>query len=73
MAEYISVPTAWGDLTFDLDRPSVFKGQVFNTYEEARAEMKTLDARCFPLLRRTSEGYWAILVHSQKRVEQHPA
>ena len=70
MAEYVSVATPWGDLTFDLDEPLLFKGQVFNTYEEAHAELVTLDARSFPRLRQTSEGKWAILVHSQKREER---
>lgn len=70
MAQYISVPTQWGNLTFDLDRPRVFKDRVFRTESEAHAELATLDERCYPLLRRTDAGEWVILVHSQERRDE---
>lgn len=67
MSEHILVPTPWGDLTFDQERPARFDGQAFPTYDEAQAALATLDKRCQPFLRQTSEGYWAIL---QERPEE---
>jgi len=67
MPEYIQIPTRGGYLTFDLDRPALFQDQVFNTKEEAQATAATLDERSLPLMRPTSAGKWAIVVHSQER------
>lgn len=66
MAQLISLPTRYGNLTLDLDQSLTFKNQVFATYDEALAEVATLNPRCSPTLRPTDTGGWAILIEYQE-------
>lgn len=65
MADYITVSTRAGARTFDLDQPILWQNRFFNP-KEVMDELKHLDRRCYPLVRRMSKVHWAIHLHCQE-------